>query len=505
MQVAFFGNLEYITLHMEKIKRSLFFWTLVILFFIVGPAVILNTQGYRFDFHRGVFVYSGTITFKANPQNFNVIVNGKLNDSKQLNRINNSYNITGLLPGDYEIKLERDGFQSWSKKTDVHSGLASEFWNVILVRNNYEKTEYNTPGAGKFFISPKSDYFAYEKENGTALEVALYNMGNDQTEKNYSFSGWKFIDESREENIEWSPDQSFLSVPLEKEFDNKQKEYSYSIIDVDNNSSFNLNEMLNKKEISNVRWDPKEKGYLFFLSENSLFRFNIKDNADLIKISDNVSSFDLSRTDLYFVKNPNNLVYKVTANGKSEPEQITNGFPDENNPEIRRIITYNDSRISLTSRDKSLYVYNKADRDTYFRKIGEAVEGVHFSDDGKKLLFWTKNEISVYFMTDWKVPPLRSENDLTNITRYSDEIRNVQWFKDYEHIIFSTGKYVKIIELDPRDRRNCMDMVSTTNENPFVIYNNYLEKMYFVDMKDNSTSISSIDFPEAVPILGIGG
>jgi hypothetical protein len=490
---------------MEKLKRSIFFWTLCVLFLITGPAIILHSQGYRFDFHRGIFVYSGTITFKANPQSFSVSINGQPNESKQLNRINNSYNVTSLLPGDYEIKLDRDGFQGWSKKTDVHSGLASEFWNILLVRNSYERTGYDTEGAEKFYVSPKSDYIAYEKKSGNNLEINLFNIGNEKNENTYNFSGFSFIDEARDENIEWSPDQSYLSVPAQKNTDDNSREYNYFIIDVANNSSLNLNDFLNLSNINNVRWDPKEKGYFFFLNGNSLYRANTKDSADTAKISDNVSSFDLSKTDLYFVKNPNNLVYKTSADGKSEPVQETNGFPDENNNEIRRIITYDDSRIALIDRQKNLYIYNKGEHDTYYRKLGEGVEGVHFSDDGKKVLFWTKNEISAYFARDWQVQPVRSENDLTNITRYSDEIRNVQWFKDYEHIIFSTGKYVKIIELDPRDHRNCMDILNTATETPFIIYNNYLEKMYFVDSGDNSTLINSIDFPEPTPILGIGG
>lgn len=490
---------------MEKFKRSVFFWTLVVLFLIVGPVVILRSQGYLFDFHKGIFVYSGTITFKANPQNFSVKINGEPNDSKQLNRINSSFNISGLLPGDYEIKLEREGFQGWSKKTDVHSGLASEFWNILLVRNNYEKTEYDTKGAEKFYISPKSDYAAYEKKNDLGLEIDLFNISNEQNEFAYNFSGWNFIEDAKKENIEWSPDQAYISVPVEKNLDGSSKEYGYFIIDVDNNTSFNLNEFSNLKNLSDVRWDPKEKGYLFFRNDGSLYRLNTKDNLDIVKISDDVSSFDLSKTDLYFVKNPNNLTYKTATDGNSEPQQITSGFPDGNNPEIHRIITYDDDRIAFISRDGGLFVYNKGEYDTYFRKLGEGVKGVHFSDDGKKLLFWTENEISVYFTQDWKVQPVRSENDLTNVTRYSDEIKNVQWFKDYEHIIFSTGKYVKIIELDPRDHRACMDMLTTTVENPFIIYNNYLEKMYFVDVKDDSTIINSIDFPETTPILGIGG
>ena len=490
---------------MEKLKRSIFFWTLFVLFLIAGPAVILYSQGYRFDLKKGIFVHSGTITFKANPQNFSVEINGKPNDSKQLNRINSSFNISGLLPGDYEIKLERDGFQNWSKKTDVHSGMASEFWNIILVRSSYEKAEYDAPGAEKFYISPKSDYAAYEKKTDSGLEVDLFNISNEKNDYSYSFPDWNFIEDSRRENIEWSPEQSYLSVPVEKNSDDGAKEYGYYIVDIDGNTSFKLNDFFDFKNLSNVRWDPKEKGYLFFLNDNSLYRANVKDKSNLVKITEDVYSFDLSKTDLYFVKNPNNLVYKTATNGQSEPQQLTSNFPDGKNIPIYRIITYDESRIALIDREKNLYVYNRGEHDTYFRKLGENIEGVHFSDDGKKLLFWTKNEISVYFTLDWQVQPARSENDLTAITRYSDEIENVQWFKDYEHVIFSTGKYVKIIELDPRDHRTCMDLLTTQTENPFIIYNNYLERLYFVDTKNDSTVMESIDFPETTPILGIGG
>lgn len=489
---------------MEKLKRSIFFWTLFVLFLITGPAVILYSQGYRFDFKKGIFVHSGTITFKANPQSFSVKINGEPNDSQQLNRINSSFNISGLLPYSYEIKLEKEGFQSWSKKTDVHSGLASEFWNIILVRNNYEKTEYDTKGAEKFYISPKSDYIAYNKKIESGIQINLFNLNSEQNEYNFDFPDWNFMDDSKRENIEWSPDQYFLSIPMEKDTENNFKEYAYFIIDVESKSSFSLNEFTNLKNISNVRWDPKEKGYVIFLSDNSLYRLNVKNNSDLSKISDNVSSFDLSKTDLYFVKIPNNLVYKMATNGQSDPQQITSSFPDESNPEIYRLIAYDDDRIAFLGQNKNLYIYNKGEHDTYFKKLKENVEGIHFSNDGKKMLFWTRNEISVYFVSDWDVQPVRSENELTDITRYSDEIKNVQWFKDYEHVIFSTGKYVKIIELDPRDHRSCMDMLTASIENPFIIYNNYLEKMYFVDAKDDSTSIYSIDFPEPTPILGIG-
>lgn len=233
-------------------------------------------------------------------------------------------------------------------------------------------------------------------------------------------------------------------------------------------------------------------------------RANISDASSMVKIADDVSAYDLSGSNIYYVQGSNNLVFRTSTDGQQEKEQITSEFPEEGK-NISKIIIYDETRIGLISKDKNFYVYNKGEHNSYFRKIGENVEGMYFSDDGKKLLFWTDYEISVYFLRDWQVQPIRSENDLTNITRYSEPIKNVQWFKDYEHVIFSTGRWTKIIELDPRDHRNCMDLINTTLETPFIRYSNYFEKLYFTDTKDGNGILESIIFPEPTPILGIGG
>jgi len=86
------------------------------------------------------------------------------------------------LPGDYDIKISRDGFQSWNKKTDVHSGLSSEFWNVILVRNSYERLDENAVGVNKFFTSPGNSYIALADKTEKDLEVKIFDV-NPQEEK----------------------------------------------------------------------------------------------------------------------------------------------------------------------------------------------------------------------------------------------------------------------------------------------------------------------------------
>jgi hypothetical protein len=52
---------------MEKLKRRIFFWILAVLFILTTTYVIFYARGYRFDFSKGIFVHSGTITIKSNP------------------------------------------------------------------------------------------------------------------------------------------------------------------------------------------------------------------------------------------------------------------------------------------------------------------------------------------------------------------------------------------------------------------------------------------------------
>lgn len=502
---------------MEKLKRIIIFWTLALLFLIVAPSVVMYARGYLFDFSRGVFVHSGTITFKTNPQDIDLSINGKTETSKQLNRINNSFNISGLIPRNYEIQASAPGFQAWSKKTDVHSGLASEFWNVLLVRNEYERDNYATGGIEKFFISPKNDYLIYTQPNDAGISAKIAGIKNKKIEAEFDFSGWQFVPDERKENIEWSPEEDYLSIPLKK-IPEKNKTgaktniinskegqdiYAYFIADPSQKTVFNFNEFIGKDSVKDIRWDPIDKNYLFFLSEDSLYRSSIQDKNDLTLVFDNVSGFDLSKAGLYFSKMPNNLVYKTDLKGTGEKNQLTNLFPELPDSPVEKMIVYDDDRIALLDRNKNFFIYNHGELDTYFKKLSSNVEGMHFSDDGKKIIYWTKNELSVYFLRQWNVQPLRIENEIQNITRYSEELKNVQWFKDYEHIIFSAGSQIKVIELDSRDHRNCMDLPKTASDKPFVIYSSYLEKLFFTDQAETGLDLYSITFPERLPILGI--
>lgn len=491
---------------MSRLKRALFFWTLALLFLITAPVIVMRAKGYRFDFNRGVFVHSGTVALKINPSNADIYIDGKLQKSASIDRINSSINLTGLIPGEYTLTIKNPDFQTWSKKIEVHSGIATEFWNILLMRKDYPRTQYETSSIDKFFISPKDELLLYTQKTETGISVNVLNIKSNEIENTFSFPEWTFIEESRKENIEWSPEEDYASIPLKKislPKNDSEPEYAYFIIKPQTGEALNLNQFLEKKIIKNVRWDPEEKNYLFFMEGNSVYRSNIERKDDLRLIAENVSSFELSESYVYYSELPNELIYKTSLDGQSEKTQVTYTVPDSMVSKNEKLIVYDELRIAFINEDKDLFIYNRGSYDTYFRKLGKNIEGIQFSDDGKKLLYWDSHELFVYFLRDWTTQPLRSENDMISITRYSENLKNIQWFKDYEHILFSIGTQIKIVGLDFRDKRSYMDVLKTSTSNPFFIYNSSLEKLFFIDEKDNQSNLYSANMPEKSGILGL--
>ena len=87
------------------------------------------------------------------------------------------------------------------------------------------------------------------------------------------------------------------------------------------------------------------------------------------------------------------------------------------------------------------------------------------------------------------------------ITRLLNPIQNVQWTRDYEHILFSNDNKIKMIEIDNRDHRNMMDVL-TLNETGVIVDNFTDGKLYFTDKNEQGQNVlHSIYFPKQTTLL----
>ena len=95
------------------------------LFFVTAPLVVLYTAGYRWQPSRGV-LRTGTLFVSSVPDNATIF----LNEEKMSDRT--PAVIKTLLPGEYNVRLEREGHMAWEKTLPVHENTTTFIDRVLL-------------------------------------------------------------------------------------------------------------------------------------------------------------------------------------------------------------------------------------------------------------------------------------------------------------------------------------------------------------------------------------
>ncbi len=471
------------------------------MFFVTATTVSLYTFGYRFSLERGIFIYTGSISIQSNPATVDITIDGKLIPQKSLGVLNNSIHIPGLTPGEHFIEVSAPGYHAWTKKAVVQSGLSTEFWNVLLTKEQYTSvTLSDTEDVVKLFRAPKDKLFAVVKKNGDTYSINTLNTETNENREIFSTSDALLPIEDKE-NIEWTPESTKIITPLLRE-----NNRTYAIVDVETKEVQDLNTFTNlNTPLRAPRWDPSSRNFLFFLTESNLYRVNTGSaKGEPILVEKNVQSYDLSNKYIYYLSDTG-VVFRISiGQNNSEPTQITfTPAPIDTNADYA-LIVYDENRLTILERSAGkLFLFNRV-ATKQLQEMGPGIRGTQFSDDGKKVLFFTDNEISVYFNTPWEVQPVRAVDTIAQIARFSTPIKHVQWTKDYEHVLFSLFGAIKIIELDNRDRRNIADFAHFS-ESPLQILSRFEEnQIYFVRADiQNSNTVETTDFPQATGLFGL--
>ncbi len=556
---------------MTKLQRKIYTLIFVGIFFILAPALIFFAKGYRFDTIAKVFVHSGSVIIKSYPKKVDIYIDGKKISNKRLNFINNYYIVNGIRPGRHLIECRKPGYTQWQKEADVHSGISTEFWNVLLMASpNKTLQSYSPQNIQRFYLSPreKNELVLYQK-NDTTKTISLFNTKTNNLETLYTDKKEEdtFIP-NKEENIEWSSNHKKILIPTSIK---NQKNYTVTtikktdksaninLLDIfskiapsllettaianevkdleatedtpDENTTLVKNESTEHSEISSTkitkinstdkenqvkihqaRWIFDSDTEIIVLTENhKLLILNITNPQKSIILDNEVNGFDLAGNHIYYTKLAGNHIWDIKTNHPEKKKIIATISTKQPTGNFLKMIAYDEYRIAIITDKKELYILNNDPEDDsiFFGHIGNNINGVQFSDDGKKLLYWGPNEIFVYMLREWKVQPRRKKGETIFITRFSTPITNVQWMQNFENIIFTNNNLVKMAEMDIRDHINLVNIFqsnSPTEEYEY-IYNKDNYVLYFQDTSDKDSQdkqLKSITLLENTGFLNFG-
>jgi len=192
---------------------------------------------------------------------------------------------------------------------------------------------------------------------------------------------------------------------------------------------------------------------------------------DNFSLEEYISEENIISNDIFYIHKPSFIIYK-TDKENSFQEQISSASLPEN--QEYEIIVSNNQQIAVLSNNKQLYILNKETRN--FELIKENVQQAQFSYDNGKLLYYTPNEIWIYYLNNNQQDEKTSEYEL--ITRLSQKIERAIWYETNNHIIFLVNSKIKIIELDSRDEKNIVDIMEIDAQE--IVYSNENELLYII-------------------------
>jgi hypothetical protein len=137
----------------------------IVIFCIVGPILVLFALGYKFDLDTKTIVKTGTLIVESEPGRANIYLNDeKIHDTTPAT-------IRFLLPKDYNVSIQKDGYQTWTKRLLIESQKATwanldrEFLTLFL--NKPTKTEDTAIQA--FYKNPDNQSVVLIKNNAAVF------------------------------------------------------------------------------------------------------------------------------------------------------------------------------------------------------------------------------------------------------------------------------------------------------------------------------------------------
>jgi dipeptidyl aminopeptidase/acylaminoacyl peptidase len=171
---------------------------------IATVLVVLYGKGYRFGIEPGKIEFNGTglLVTKSIPDGAQVFINGKLKTATD--------NTINLAPGDYSVKISKEGYFPWEKQIKIHAEVVSRA-EALLIPSAPKLESITDVGATTPTIDPTLTKIAFvvasqsSKRNG----IYVFDMKSNPLLTLQS-SSTQIVDDSydlfSQSQISWSPD-----------------------------------------------------------------------------------------------------------------------------------------------------------------------------------------------------------------------------------------------------------------------------------------------------------
>lgn len=467
--------------------RRFIFYSFLFLFIVAGLGVIFYSQGWRINTENCQIVKllncqiklqkTGGVFIETKPKGVVIKIDGKIFQDKS-GLIQSGTLISNLLPKNYKIEIEKDGYLSWNKNFLVKSGLVTELFKIVLIPEKLEKKPISiSKTIDNFWINPQQKILFNNKD-------AVYYLQDSSV--NVKLRGDKLI--------QWSDDGDKMILQDSKnqiyylyEFNNLSKTLNVSAV------LNNLREMI----VSDIIFYPIESNRLIIKNKDGLYlldlnRFKLENliteppkNVQSLpgrQAGKSILAWTIKNPDIYYISRTLKSLSLIDFNLISKMSDTLIDLPVSSS--VISEMSVSGSKIAFLTEDGSLYFFNRENKD--FKQIAYSAKKFIFSDDGEKIAFLDKDEkINVYFLEDYKKGINKKAGETIEINLFKESgltVKNIFWYKDSFHLLIdyiTPDKIEKIdfVEIDNRLPINKYTLAANASN---FDYETNLNRLYFI-------------------------
>lgn len=406
---------------MNKKTRDWLFGIFVCLFVFITVVLSLTATGYRFNFswplnfHR-VLQQTGTIALDSDPEGAKITIIGEQKQGFSLNQLFKNkkelltpIKIKNLLPGEYLVSFELDGYWPYQKKLRVNATQTTFLENIVLFKNGLPLKVSATTQQEIEYSS--NERYAWLKKDQKIIDLKT----EEQIYQNIS------------SNINWvnNDKQIFDGAKLVNLENGAINDYQ-TIIGLPNQAKIIDNNIIYQDKNNLTIYNTSDKSFKIVASRGEILHYLINDTSILTINKDG----DKTHLDAYSLSN-GSLTDSIELLFEAKKYQIStdSGYLtilDEDHSTLYLISLKNKLNIIETIRGVSayhwrnsdqifyatgpeIYIYDlKQDKSWLLNRIGEEVTSLAWSNNNNFLIFSSLKNIGIINLVD-------NINDITNI------------------------------------------------------------------------------------------
>ncbi|MDD3101674.1 MAG: PEGA domain-containing protein [Patescibacteria group bacterium] len=269
------------------------FFTLA--FIITAPPLIFYAKGYQFDFRTHRLTKTGNLFVDSYPRDALVVVDGKTSiehhwyDSLlfykdifgMVKRQGTTASlISNILPGQYSVEVQKNGYHSWNKKVEILPNQTTSFQFIQLFLNSPQPIWLDEGKIVNKWTNPNKDKIIYQISSESPKSSQQFKLFT--TEKESLISLEKLTDIGKINFISFAPNAKNILFSAERD-----KKNTYFIFDWTEKKLINLNQEFTKfnfaafdkqKGAVNIKWAKNLQNTILIRLDNTVYSINLSDN-----------------------------------------------------------------------------------------------------------------------------------------------------------------------------------------------------------------------------------